>query len=135
VNAALQSGLVFLLLHSLRWEDSKHDGLRIVRIIACAGWLLHSYLWTFSGDALWMPCIFGSAVLAIYLVVQLFRGGWDHHALPITATLVVLSSPVNALAGEVSSTPIGLLAVIGSFVLFGLGTATALMKHRWASNQ
>ena len=31
------------------------------------------------------------------------------------------------------SAPAGLLAVLGSFLLFGLGTLAALTKHYWAS--
>jgi len=31
----------------------------------------------------------------------------------------------------VKSAPMGLLAVVGSFMLFGLGTLAAITKHKW----
>jgi hypothetical protein len=131
---ALQSGLVFLLLHSLRWEDSRHEGASAVRIVAALGWTLHAFIWAYTDAALWMPCIPGGLVLAAYLLTQVLRGRWDTFILPAASILTVLSGPGNFLVARLHGAPTGLLAVIGSFVLFALGTAAALTKHRWHRN-
>src|SRR5581483_4672761 len=68
---AVQSGLVFLLLHSLRWEDSEHEGARAVRILAAVLWMAHALIWVHNDVALWIPCIPGALVLAAYLITQI----------------------------------------------------------------
>jgi hypothetical protein len=134
IHWAVQSGLVFLLLHSLRWEDSKHEGARAVRIVTALLWTLHAFIWVHTDGVLWLPCIFGGLVLTIYLITQFLRGRWDMFILPAASILTVLSGPGNYLLSRVHSAPTGLLALVGSFVLFALGTAAALTKHRWHRN-
>ncbi len=131
VHWAVQSGLVFLLLHSLRWEDNEHQGARVVRSLAAVLWMLHTIVWVRSDAALWMPCIPGGIVLIAYLMTQFLRGRWGTFILPAASTMTVLSGPGNYLIERLQTAPIGLLAVIGSFLLFGLGTAAALSKHYW----
>ena len=131
IHWAVQGGLVFLLLHSLRWVDSEHQGASAVRILAASLWMLHTMIWVRSDAAFWMPCIPGGIVLAAYLITHFLRGRWDLPILPAASILTVLSGPGNALIGSMHSASGGLLAVIGSFLLFGLGTAAALTKHRW----
>jgi len=131
IHWALQSGLVFLLLHSLRWDDAAHPGARAVRFMAAGLWVLHAAIWARSGAAMWMPCLPGAIVLAGYLITQLLRGRWDLFILPAASILTVLSGPGNVLVLRLQSAPIGLLAVAGSFLLFALGTAAALTKHQW----
>jgi len=131
IHLAVQSGLVFLLLHSLRWEDDQHEGARVVRIVASVVWTLHAFAWAHVDGVLWMPCIFGGLVLAGYLITQFLRGRWDMFILPAASILTVLSGPGNYLLSRAHSAPTGLLAIVGSFVLFALGTAAALTKHRW----
>jgi hypothetical protein len=128
---AVQSGLTFLLLHSLRWVDGEHEGARTVRILAAALWMMHTVIWVRAGAVMWMPCISGGIVLTAYLITQLLRGRWDLFILPAASIVTVLSGPGNALVNALESAPAGLLAVIGSFLLFAFGTAAALTKHRW----
>lgn len=128
---AVQSGLVFLLLHSLRWIDAEHEGARTVRMLAAILWAMHSIVWVRADTAMWMPCIPGGIVLAAYLITQLLRGRWDLFILPAASIVTVLSGPGNALVLFLQTAPSGLLAVIGSFLLFAFGTAAALTKHRW----
>ena len=134
IHLAVQSGLVFLLLHSLRWEDAKHEGARVVRIVTGVLWTVHAFVWVHTDGMLWMPCIFGGLVLAVYLITEFLRGRWDMFILPAASILTVLSGPGNYLLGRAHAAPTGLLAVIGSFVLFAFGTAAALTKHRWHRN-
>jgi len=132
---AAQSGFVFLLLHSLGWADLDHSGARAVRVIAAVLWVAETILWVRIGAAMWMPCIPGGIVLASYLVNQLLRGRWDSLIiLPAASISAVLSGPGNFLLESLQSAPGGLLAIIGSFLLFALGTALALTKHHWHTN-
>lgn len=130
-HSAVQCGLVFLLLHSLRWEDAKHEGASAVRMVASVAWMLDTLAWVHADSVFWLPCIAGGAVLAAYVITQFLRGRWDMFILPAASILTVLSGPGNYLIGRLHSAPSGLLAVVGSFVLFALGTAVALTKHRW----
>jgi hypothetical protein len=135
IHWALQSGLAFLLLHSLRWNDAEHQGAGAVRVVAGLVWVAHSLVWMYSGEGkLWMPCIPGAIVLGIYSAVQIFRGKCNQFVVPAAATLVILSGPGTVTADGVRAMPIGLLAVIGSFLLFGCGTIAALTRHRWHRN-
>jgi hypothetical protein len=128
---AVQSALAFLLLHSLGWADPRHQGAREVRCLAAGLWALHAIIWAHLDAALWMPCIFGGVVLGAYCLTQLLRGRWDLFILPAASILTILSGPGNALLLWLEKAPGGLLAMIGSFLLFALGTTLALTKHRW----
>jgi hypothetical protein len=128
---ALQSGLVFLLVHSLRWDDAQHEGARAVRNSAAGLWVTHAFVWMAVGGEMWMPCTTAGVVLGTYFVARLLRGRWDLIILPAASILTVLSGPGNALVLYLQSAPLGLLAMIGSLLLFALGTAAALTKHRW----
>src|SRR5258706_3656399 len=44
-NWAVQSALVYFLVHSLKWDDAAHQGSRGLRIFAAVCWLLHSWCW------------------------------------------------------------------------------------------
>ena len=56
---------------------------------------------------------------------------WGSPVAPAAVVLAMLSGPTGSTTGSLYSVPVGLLAVIGSFLLFGLGTLAALTKHRW----
>lgn len=128
---SLQSGVVFLLLHSLLWNDANHEGARVVRNLACALWVLHALLWVHLGGAMWMPCIFAGTVFASWILATLLQSRRDALIiLPAASLVVILAGPGNSLIGTMRSTPTAVLAVGGSFVLFALGTVAALTKNR-----
>ena len=132
VHLALQGGFVFLLLHSLRWNDAENPGAAAARILTGAGWLIESLVWLNSDTGrFWMPFIPGALVLGICLAFQFHRLHWGKIAVPITAMLVLLSGPGNAAVTGLRSASVGLLAVIGSFLLFGFGTVAALTRQHW----
>ena len=128
---ALQAGLMFLLLHSLRWFDPEYAGAKAVRFIAAIGWMAHALAWMHLGGAAWMACSAGAFVLAIYLVARVIEGKWGPAIVPMAAAVVMLSGPSDFTLGKVHFIPIGLAAVAGSFLLFGIGTVAALTRHRW----
>jgi len=130
---ATQIGLAFLLLHSLRWTTSLEEGANAVRWLTALAWVAHSFVWTHVYGAGWMPCAVAIPVLGAVLVLRWLQGRWSSLAVPLAAGLVLLCPPGRSAAVQLQLAPAGLLAIIGSFVLFGLGTVAALTKHRWAS--
>jgi hypothetical protein len=133
---ALQSVFVFLLLHSLRWNDTKHPDANKVRMIFGLAWVIDSFVWMNSDvGRFWMPFIPGALVLGIYCVCLPCRGIWRLYAVPAAAVLVILSGPCSATVSGVRSIPAGLLAVIASFLFLGFGTVAALTRHLWHKHQ
>ncbi len=133
IHWAIQTGLVFLLLHSLRWRDSGQQGTAVLRWLTAVAWVAHSLAWTHLYGAGWMVCAIAILVLAVWLLFRWLRGEWGHLAILLGSLLVLLSAPGHVAAVQLESAPAGLLAVIGSFILFGLGTLGAITKHRWTS--
>ncbi len=132
VGWAVQGSFVFLLLHSLRWNDADHKGAKLVRMLAGVLWVMISLLWMKSSSGqFWMPCIPGLLVLAAYVVTQKLAGKWHYPVIPAAAVLVTVSGPGITVTDHLISLPAGLLAVAGSFLLFGLGTVVALTRSHW----
>lgn len=127
---AIQAGLVFLLLHSLRWVNLE-EGEKLVRWVAAVGWVAHAMLWMHSTGGNWAVAGLAVLVLAVCAVYRWLQGRWAPLVIPTAATLVLLAGPVETGIAQLNSAPLGLLAVIGSFLLFGLGTAAALTKPKW----
>ena len=123
--------MAFLLLHSLRWVDSQHAGASTLRIIAGLVWAVEAFVWTQTGGAAWMTFAVAGPVLGFYLLSRWLIGHWGSPVVPAAAVLAMLSGPTGSTTVTLYSAPAGLLAVIGSFLLFGLGTLAALTKHRW----
>lgn len=131
-NWAFQGSFVFFLLHSLRWNDAEHAGAGVARHFVGIIWAIQSFVWMNCGDTrFWMPFIPGALVLALYCVLMLYRGGWRLFAVPASALAVVLSGPCCLAIDRLRSTPVGLLAVIASFLFLGLGTVAALTREFW----
>jgi hypothetical protein len=128
---AMQIGIVFLLLHSLRWRDIEHTGATILRILASALWMVHAVLWTHTTGRPWMPCLLATIVLSIYIVARIVLGHWSARVIPLAALLVMIAGPIEVGGNKLETFPAGVLAVIGSFFLFAVGTVTALTRHRW----
>ena len=55
-------------------------------------------------------------------------------AVPVAAALVALAAPANQAMIGVQSTPVALITLAASFLVFGLGTLAALTKNRWLKN-
>lgn len=128
---AAQAGLVFFLLHSLRWRDYEHQGAAAVRVFISLAWVAHALVWVRADAAFWHPVAGATAIL----VAWWFRGFvfriWSPAVLPVAAALVALCSPVNFACAKLQATPVGVIAIVASFMLFAAGTAAALTKHRW----
>jgi hypothetical protein len=136
VHVALQGTFVFLLLHSLRWNDKEHPDAGKVRALICLVWAIASFVWVNTEAAkFWMPLIPGAVVLATYCLCLPRRGIWRLFIVPAAALVVMASGPCSATIGGVSTMPIGLLAVCASFLFLGIGTVAALTRHLWHKHE
>jgi hypothetical protein len=129
-HIGLQAGLVFLLLHSLRWADSEHAGAILLRWLAAIGWVAHAATWTYGGSWLGAGITGGGAIVvaATWVAVWQIRGAQDLWVIPSAAALTLLSAPGNWFVRSGSD---GLLAMVGSGVLFAVGILVAWTRHRW----
>jgi hypothetical protein len=128
---AAQVGLVYFLLHSLRWRDYEHAGAAAVRNCMASLWVLHTFVWARAGVAFLPPLVVATGVVCVWSCRGFLFQIWRPLVIPIAAGLVALCDPLNFAVIKTQTAPVGVLAVIGSFVLFALGTAAALTKHRW----
>ena len=128
---AIQAGLVVLLIHSLRWEDRYHSGAAWLRVLASGMWVAHAYFWMRMGGSFWMACSTAAPLVLAYGGGRLLTGEWGPRILPLAVLLVILSGPADSGAVRLRTFPTGVLAVIGSFVLFGIGTIAAVTRSRW----
>lgn len=126
----LQIGLVFLLLHSLRWSAVDGAFPRVLRWFAAMTWSFDSLLWTQSLGAEQIGIVTGGAALVTAGWMLRWRLGASGGllALPIGAALSVVSAPAHWLLRKGSD---GVLALVGSLALFSLGTVLAWTRHRW----
>jgi hypothetical protein len=131
MNWAIQAGLVYFLLHSLRWEDDRHIGARAVRWLMAILWVVHGFCWM-RGGGNWLSLVtIAGTVMLIWTLRVWWLRRWELLVVPAAAVLVALSGPANFVFTKVGHAPAGLLYVVGSFALFGVGTLAALTKHRW----
>jgi hypothetical protein len=131
VHWALHIGLVFFLVHSLRWKDTETPGAAVARTLSAVAWGLHAAWWIgFGGGGL---AIAGPAVVlfAVYVVARIITERWSPLDLPIAASAVILAEPTKFLTQAALAAPIGILAIAASFLLFAAGTAAALTRHHW----
>jgi hypothetical protein len=79
----------------------------------------------------WHACTMAAPVIGVVLAARWLQGQWGPMAVRVAALLVVLSTPFHLATTQLKSAPAAVLAVIGSFVLFGLGTLAAITRHKW----
>lgn len=128
---AAQAGFVYFLLHSLRWRDYEHQGAGAVRVVMASLWVVHTFVWARTGVGFVQPLVMACVVALMWWGRGFLFQIWRPLVIPIAAGMVMLCHPLNFAVIKTQTTPTGVLAVIGSFVLFALGTAAALTKHRW----
>jgi hypothetical protein len=128
---AVQVALVSLLAHSLRWDDPAHKGARALRFLASLIWCWVSCFWIFDPLQRLLVCCSAGILLAVYLVQAILMRRWKHRILPVSASLVLLSRPGLAFGSWLNRETPGMLALVGSFLLFGLGSLAAFTKPKW----
>ena len=131
---AAEAGLVFYLLHSLRWRDYEQPGAAGARGFISVLWVAQALMWVRDGAIFWHPL----ALAGVVLFVWWFRGFvfriWSPVVVPFAAASVALCSPANFACVKLQTAPVGVIAIVASFLLFAAGTAAALTKHRWHRN-
>ena len=129
-HAIAQISLVFLLLHSLRWSDTEHSGTRALQWLAALFWVTDACVWT--RELRWEGVLFAGLaaliVLATWLMAWWLRGTRGSLVLPVGTAVVLCSGPGNWL---MRYGPDGLIALLGSLVLFAAGIIVAWTRHRW----
>ena len=128
---AAQAGFVSFLLHSLRWQDHEHQGAAAGRMLVAVGWLMHTVVWVRDDATVWQPLIMAAVVLLGWGVRGLFFQRWMPLVAPGAALAVAVCGPANLALSKLGSLPLGVTAISSSFLLFAIGTALALIKHRW----
>lgn len=127
-NAAINMGFVYVLLHSLRWQRGE-----IGRWCLGILWLGQGVIWT-SMDAhggAWGTCASGIAVLAVYFGARGLAGFWGPGVIPLVGAASAVIAPARNGILLLERTPVGVLILLGSFILFALGTIAAITKSRW----
>lgn len=131
---AAQAGFVYFLLHSLRWHDYEHPGAAGVRVFIALVWVGQSFFWVREDATFWQPlATAGGVLLAWWLRGFVFRN-WSAVVVPIAGALVVVCQPAHFACEQLQTAPGGVIAIVGSFVLFAAGTVLALTRHRWHKN-
>ncbi|MBA4149895.1 MAG: hypothetical protein H0X66_17425 [Verrucomicrobia bacterium] len=136
-DIGIQLGLLFLLIHSLRWVDAEHLGATGARFVAALLWVIHAALWLSRNDhtALFATASFAVVAIVVYFAVKMIFGFWGPRVVPYAAMLVLICKPVLLAQTMFKDAPTGVIALVASFVLFALGTAAALTKNRWNKNE
>lgn len=140
---ALDTALMFALLHSLGWNDSREPVGRPIRFALGLGWVIHGVVWLriAAGDvpettqfiARTMP-LSGLLVFACSVAYHLRTKRWEPLMVPAMAVLAMLTVPLNSGFDTIRITPIGHLAVLGSFVCFVAGVGYAFVRDQVARN-
>jgi hypothetical protein len=124
---AIQFACAFLLIHSLFWKGPLEKGSRFLLILASGIWAFDSLSLVGAGGLFMraLPFITAGPLLALAL--------WHRNSiLPIAcAAIVILITPTAQVFSLTQNAPIGVLALAGSFLLFGIGTAFATWKRRF----
>ena len=96
-------------------------------------WMTHAFVWTRVDERTVVLVVSSAAVLILFFygLLGVVTGQWGARVVPAGAALSFLAAPANSFYDLLRVSPAGLMAVVGSFVLFGLGTLVALTKHRW----
>jgi hypothetical protein len=131
IHWAAQAGLVFFLLHSLRWRDYEHQGAAGVRVFIAMLWVAHALVWVRDDAAFWHPLSMATVVLAAWWFRGFVFRNWSAVIVPVSGALVAMCSPVNFACIKLQTAPVGVLAIAASFLLFAAGTVVALTKHYW----
>lgn len=128
---AWQAAFIFLLLHSLRWNDRKYAEAGKVRLLLGLAWVVQSFIWMNSGGKFWMPLLPAGFVLIVYCACFPCRGIWRLGIVPAAALAAMLSGPCSALVEKLTAAPAGLIAVLASFLFLAGGTVAALTRQFW----
>jgi hypothetical protein len=134
----LQASAVYLLLHSLFWEDAAKAGTSWMRNGVALIWATHALAWTYFGTSPVPTGLlpgFASAVIAGILIQRILAGHWGPLLLPAASVFVLLAKPMQWAVDHAKETPTGVVLLLASLLVFGIGTAAALWRQRGEAQQ
>jgi hypothetical protein len=132
IHLALQYGAAFLLIHSLWWERPEEKGATQLRLIAALLWICDSAVWTWMDpNAVRFVAAVAMVVLAACGIARWLAAEWASRLIPLAAGACLLAALAHPLFDLAKASPPGLLAIVASFLLFGLGTIAALTRGTW----
>jgi hypothetical protein len=142
LNLALQAGLIFILLHSIRWNVGDSADMARARKLCGLYWLLHTMIWVAVEPAVAINATIACGVFAleVYALARLVLRQWGSRVIAASALAVIACGPCFLGGRQLLRAPDGVLALLGSFALFALGTLAAFMKshaagesksHKW----
>lgn len=128
---ALNNALLYLLLHSFRWRDTQWCSAHAFRFAVGLVWLPHSIVWLrICGPEVMATITLGALlVLGFGLLFHLLGNPPPRFVLGCAVANLAFV-PTNWLYELLRITPSGHLVVLASFLLFGAGTALALLRGR-----
>lgn len=131
-HLAFQAGAFFFMLHSLKWDRAADPSCAKTFGLVGAVWMADALALQSAGDLSirLAPSLLALPLLAVVGVRRILFGKASHWAVGACAALVGLCFPLCSLGRMASVVPQGVLAVLGSFLLFGIGTGLALLKSR-----
>ena len=131
-HEVVQAGFLFYLMLSLAWRPGP-TRVPPPQPWVAGLWAAHSIMVAMTdrpGD-LFTPALTAGLLLAGVVLSRWLKGAWEP-ALTLSAiACVLLIWPMEQLIIWLRPFPPGLVPVLGSFVLLGIGTAFALTRHRW----
>ena len=133
LHLGAQIAFAFLIIHSLRWAEREQQLASILRSVMAAAWMLHSLAFIHVDPAQGPQYVSAAATLVLlcYFGAWFVRGIRPAVVIPVAAVVSLLAAPTDYIVRKLMASPAGLLAIGGSFLLFGFGTVLALTRPRW----
>ena len=143
IHQLIQVALIYVLSHSLLWDDEHFVGSKGARVLFALVWFAHSLFWlkempsdswyhTFPYGASFMVMLLSAFMVVIYSVRWFFLKRRDKWILPATALAIVAAKGIMNIPKIQTTMPAGFWPIVGSFLLFAVGTTVALTKPRWS---
>jgi hypothetical protein len=79
--------------------------------------------------------IFAGGVLAVHVIRFLRFHEWSCVLVPVVAFFNLMSGPAASGYQSVNDAPGGLVVLASGFLVFGIGTIVAIIRHRWHLNR
>lgn len=131
LHAAAQVGCVYFLLHGLFWKGPLEMGTNLASALASIVWLLDTLALTMPAGQpeAYLPFLMAAVALATLVVAWTV---WRRHSwfATIGSVCVLSARPIIEIVTWTAHTPAGVLALIGSFALFAVGTYFAVSHNR-----
>ena len=127
---AVQVGLVFLLIHSVGWDDKAHRGSGVLRTAAGLAWVLQSWFSVTNSEmnSQWLINSL-AVVLMVYCGIRMIRArSWVLGSIPVYGIAVLAAYPALKVSQQFNKASPGFSAIAASFVLFALGSLVAFRK-------